>query len=44
MAGEPKPFTAAKRKQKTAVLQGAARLLLAVKRSSARETTVQIKV
>lgn len=41
--GEPKPFRAAKRKQKTAVLPGAARLLLAVKRSSARETTVQIK-
>jgi hypothetical protein len=27
MAGEPKPFRAAKRKQKTAVLQGAARLM-----------------
>ena len=39
MAGEPKPFRAATRKQKTAVLQGAARLLFAVKRSSARETT-----
>lgn len=28
MAGEPKPFTGAKRKQKTAVLQGAATRLL----------------